>query len=355
MAKNKHSKKRKKRGGLIALTVVLALLAVLLGGVFFVFQNYYGLSNYVSDSAARATAAAAEVSSDVLAEADATGLTESEATGLQGLFQDLKNFTVNTTGDNYNLLLIGIDRRDKSWNGNSDSMILVSINKSSKTIHMMSFMRDLYAYIEGHGVRKLNAACAYGGPTLLVDTIESNYKVDIDNYACVDFMDLANIIDILGGVDLEVSAEEASLANGYIDDMAASNGIDSTGHHFGYDTGTYHADGLMAVAYSRIRYVGNSDYERTERQRKVLTGLMSSVKSKSVTELNDLIRDVLPYVTHNIDTGTMLSLTTQAPTYLTYSLEQSRVPFDGMYTTQGEILVPTEPDTINQIQEILNR
>ena len=184
-----------------------------------------------------------------------------------------------------------IRRRDTSWNGNSDSMIVASINKKTRRIHLISLMRDLYADIESYGARKLNAACAIGGPTLLVSTIESNYRIKIDHYACVDFVSMARIIDLLGGVTIEVSEEEATTANGLIQDMCNTQGIDSAGHLYENGAGSYNADGLMAVGYSRIRFVGNSDYERTERQRFVLSQIMSRVKSMNAQELNAFIEE----------------------------------------------------------------
>ena len=96
--------------------------------------------------------------------------------------------------DTYNLLLLGVDRRDESWNGNSDVVLLVTVNKEKKTVYLTSFLRDLYADIPGVGVRKLNAACANGGPELTIQTLEENYHVEIDNYAMVDFNAMIDVV-----------------------------------------------------------------------------------------------------------------------------------------------------------------
>ena len=164
---------------------------------------------------------------------------------------------------------------------------------------------------------------------------------------------MANIIDAVGGVEITVSDAEAEMANGLITDMCGLAGVDP-GPHLYSGAGTWNADGWMAVGYARIRHIGNADYQRTERQRTVLTGMMSKIRSMSTTELNSFVREVLPYVTHNITSSTMLQLVASVPSYLSYDVEQSRVPFDNLYTSQGEILVPTQPDTIDKIQEILN-
>ncbi len=348
MAKTNTSGKKKKNGGLIAACIILALFVIVLIGGFLVFRSYYSLANYVSDDKAGAEA---NISSDAI---ESTKLSDEDAAAVADVKGSTDGVEVDNNKNLYNLLLIGVDRRDDSWNGNSDSMILLSLNKSTHKIHMISFMRDLYAEIGSYGVRKLNAACAIGGPTLLAATIQENYKVRIDNYACVDFVSMANIIDLLGGVTIDVSAEEAETANGLILDMCNLRGMDPAGHQFDYGAGTYEADGLMAVGYSRIRFVGNADYERTERQRVVMQQIMGKIRAMNSSEMNSFIKQALPYVTHNIDTISMLSLIAQMPSYLDYDLEQSRVPYDGLYSSQGEILVPTEPDTILRLQEELN-
>ena len=108
----------------------------------------------------------------------------------------------------YSVLLIGSDRRDDSWNGNSDTMILMTINQNVKKIFLVSFMRDMYADIPGVGVRKLNNAFAVGGASLLERTLETNYHVLADNYAVVDFENMEDIINLDGGVDIAVRPEE---------------------------------------------------------------------------------------------------------------------------------------------------
>ena len=334
---NRHeqlrTKKKKKNKGLIALLVILVILAVGVAAFAVIFSRYYSLMQYVSDSqVAKEIAALGEVS------VDDTGLSDEELEALRSSQGD-SGVTLPENKDMYNLLLIGVDRREKSWAGNSDAMILLSINKKDKKIHMISFMRDLYADIPGHGVHKLNASCAYGGCPLVVTTIEQNYGVNIDNYVSVDFDGLINIVDAIGGVQLEVSDAEAEWANGYILDMANTKGEDPSPHYFS-GGGTYLCDGYQATAYSRIRHIGNSDYERTERQRVVISAIADKVKGMGISELNDFAMKILPEVSHNIDTGTMLSLLSQVPTIARYEVDQDRVPYDGLYSTQGEILVP---------------
>ena len=342
--------------GLIVLIVLLVLLLAAAAVVGVLFWRYYSLSNYMSDKQIKEQIAQLAAQIDPAALTESTGLTDSEIEEIQGIIHTDASADTDISSqlpknaNLYNLLLVGVDRRDTSWNGNSDSMILLTLNKKSKTVRLTSFMRDLYAEIPGVGVRKLNNAYAVGGGPLLVETIEKNYQVNIDNYAAVDFVGMAKIIDILGGVTLTVSDEEAQLADGYVRDMCDIQGISYEGHQFG-SGGTCEADGLMAVGYSRIRYVGNSDYERTERQRTVMTQLMDRVRGMNASGINSLALQILPLVTHNIDSGTMISLLMQVPSYAGYSMTESRIPYDGLYTVRGEILVPDMTETIARLQE----
>ena len=190
----RHSsgKKKKKFGWVNVLTILLVVVLVVLVGVYAVINHYYSKSNYVSDDKIT-------INKSTEVETESTGLTDEETDALQSeILNETQDIELPNNNNVYNILLIGVDRRDKTWYGNSDSMILLSVNKDTKQIHMTSFMRDLYANIPDVGVKKLNAACAYGGGPLVVRTIEDNYKLPIDNYASVDFDSMIDIIDAVG-------------------------------------------------------------------------------------------------------------------------------------------------------------
>ena len=334
-------KKNKRRKLVNILTIIMIIIVLILLGIYAVINHYYGKSNYVDDS---------EIGINSSVETESTGITDEEAEQLQTeIIEQTGDITLPNDENVYNLLLIGVDRRDKPWYGNSDSMILMSINKDTKKVHMTSFMRDLYANIPGVGVKKLNAACAYGGGPLVVKTIQDNYKIPIDNYASVDFDAMIDIVDLVGGVEIDISSEEMRVANGYINEMCGLAGVDASSHQL-TQSGPQLMDGYQAVAYARIRYVGNADYQRTERQREVLEKIMKKCSGLGVTELNDLANAVLPEVTHNIDQSTLLSLIGQLPTILSYEVVQSRVPYDGMFSSKGEMLVPDFTATIQKLQ-----
>ena len=256
--------------------------------------------------------------------------------------------------DTYNILLLGVDRRDESWEGNSDVILLVTVNKEKKTVYLTSFLRDLYADIPGVGVRKLNAACANGGPELTVQTLEENYQVEIDNYAMVDFNAMIDVVDALGGVDLEIDEDERVTANDYITCMCEDNGDDPEDYYI-EKAGLVHLNGYQAVGYARNRYTGKgSDFGRTQRQRNVLTAIAEKAQDGDYVSLSDTMEDVMPYITHDITEMQMIGLMMQLGSWLDYDIQQQHIPYDGEYTSQDEILVPTDMNaTVEKLTSIL--
>lgn len=246
----------------------------------------------------------------------------------------------------FNLLMIGSDHRDDSWNGNSDVMILATIDKENKKIIMTSFMRDLYADIPGHGVHKLNYAFAVGGGDKLEETLENNYQIEIDNYAIVDFETMAAIIDAIGGVEMEISDEECEVLNGYLNSMNAQDDYLTGG-------GIYQLNGNQAVAYMRIRYVGNNDYQRTQRQRDVLKAIFSSVSDLGIGELGTITKEVLLNVEHNIGVSDIWELMGMLPDMSSYELSENRIPYDDLYHSEDGMLVPDFAATIERLHETL--
>lgn len=256
--------------------------------------------------------------------------------------------------DTYNILLLGVDRRDESWNGNSDVVLLVTVNKEKKTVYLTSFLRDLYADIPGVGVRKLNAACANGGPELTIQTLEENYHVEIDNYAMVDFNAMIDVVDALGGVDLEIDEDERVTANDYITCMCEDNGVDPKPYYI-KKAGKVHLNGYQAVGYARNRYTGKgSDFGRTQRQRNVLMAIAEKAQNGDFVSLSDTIEDVMPYITHDIPEFEMIGLIMQVGTWMNYDIQQQHIPYDGEYTSQDEILVPDDMNaTVEKLTSIL--
>ena len=248
--------------------------------------------------------------------------------------------------DIYNILLVGTDRRDDSWNGNSDVIIVATINETAQKLCLTSFMRDLYADIPEYGVHKINYAYAAGGVDALKATLQSNYQVEVDNYAVVDFSEMAEIINLAGGVEITVNDAEADVLNGYLVSMNATESSLPCG-------GTYLLNGNQAVAYMRIRYVGNNDYERTQRQRNVLRAIFESASDMDVEDIALFVGKMLTFADNDFDLLDLMKLTAGLPDYLDYPLEEARVPFDGMYYSENEMLVPDFESTRQKLYEIM--
>ena len=230
------------------------------------------------------------------------------------------------------VLVIGTDTRDPNEErGRSDSMILVSMNSRTDQIYMTSFMRDAYVDIPGYGSDKLNAAYSYGGPELLMDTLEENFDVHIDDYVMITFAACAAMIDAVGGVELEISDREAEAVNEIL--ISEVNEImgDDREDDLLDGGGKLTLDGKQALSYSRIRYVGNADFERTERQRTVMSQVISKVKGNPF-RLLPVCMGALPKMTTNMSVPGLYGYALTTPFKLaTYDMQQQRVPADGTF------------------------
>ena len=259
-----------------------------------------------------------------------------------------------STKNTYNILLLGVDRRDESWNGNSDVVMLVTVNMDKQKIYMTSFLRDLYVNIPDIGVRKLNAACANGGPELAVQTLEENYQVQIDNYAMVDFNAMIDVIDALGGIELEIDEDERVTANDYITCMCQDNEVDPEPYYI-KEAGLVHLSGYQAVGYARNRYTGKgSDFGRTQRQRNVMTAILKKVQSGSYDSLTDVVKSIMPYITHDITEMEMIGILLKLNTWIGYDTVEQHIPYNDEYYTDNEILIPNDmSDTITKLNGLL--
>lgn len=223
----------------------------------------------------------------------------------------------------YNVLLVGADYGDKkdgvyqNYLTRSDSMILLSINTIDNVINMVSLSRAVYVAIPGHGNKRLNAAHAYGGAKLLVETIENNYKIRIDKYVTVNFDGFQSIVNALGGVSINMTAQEARIILGKS------------------QAGTYHLDGDEAMAYSRLRYI-DSDRKRTGRQRAVLNAMAVELRKASPSQLLELLDVFLPLVTTNFTKAELLAQMTNVPKYLSMRVNEDIIPHNAVSLTMRD-------------------
>lgn len=253
-----------------------------------------------------------------------------------------------------NVLLIGTDSRDLSQErGRSDSMILASINKKTRELTLTSFLRDSYVYIDDeYGYGKLNAAYSYGGAGLLMDTIESNYGVRIDDYILISFAACANVIDAVGGVKLDLTDEEADAVN----EILISEVNELMGDDRNDDLldcgGEQKLDGKQALSYSRIRYVGNADFERASRQRTVMTQVLKKAAVNPVAMARIFVT-ALPELSTNLSVGKSYGYTLRAPFLLIgYQLKTQQIPADDTFygdVIDGESVLIPDCDANRQV------
>lgn len=220
-----------------------------------------------------------------------------------------------------NILLIGGDDPQGGKSFRSDTMMLMTIDTNHKKIKLSSFLRDSYVKIPGRTKAKLNASCAYGGLQLVKDTIEYNFHIKIDNYVLVDFNAFEKIIDVLDGVNVPVTAKEASYMNRNYSTFVS--GVKSFHVKSGKNV---HLNGKEALLFSRIRKL-DSDFMRTKRQRMVMSNIKSKMSTVSKTKILSLMKEIAPYIETDISKNqlTMLSVTA-ATTYLKYEIVQRGVP-----------------------------
>lgn len=233
--------------------------------------------------------------------------------------------------DVFHVLLIGSDTRKTGEAGRSDAMIIVSINKKNRTITATSILRDIYLQIGKNSYNRINAAYAYGGAEHLLETIKYNFKIEIDRYITVDFFTFVEVIDALGGLELEVTGEEVPFINRYVKNInrlmkqpEEDNVISKAG--------TYLLNGKQVLSFARIRYIGNGDFDRTARQRRVLEQVFIKLKDMGVLEINELFDIILPQVTTNLTEGEIFSLILTLPTIRNYSIQQWSIPVEGTYS-----------------------
>ena len=216
-----------------------------------------------------------------------------------------------------NIALFGVDSADAST-GRSDSIIIATIDTTHKKLKLTSVMRDSYVNISGIGNDKINHAYAFGGPQLAIKTLNENFNLNIEDFVAVNFESLPKIIDMLGGVTVDITSEEVSHIPG----------IPSAG--------TYNLNGAQALSYSRIRYATGGDYVRTERQRTILTKIFEKVLTINPMKYPILLNEVLPMVQTSLDYSKILELGTEVLKMGVTTLEQERFPLDGY--CQGEMI-----------------
>lgn len=326
-ASNTHNrpanKKKKTKGRVVTLRIVSGILAVLflvLGvgvGLFGMWFN--GLTNYSDGGNNNNTP------KPVATDTSGNTLPEIEGIELEANSGELLN-------DPYvlNIMLFGTDRYGDA--GLSDTMILLSIDNRHQKIKMTSFLRDTYVSIPGYYPHKLNLSYALGQAPLAIQTIEQNYGVQVDRYATVNFSTFKEIVDIMGGVEVELTGAEIDYINAQIWENGQSEYLDAT-------PGMVNLNGQQALWYARNRggtYGGQTfsgdDWDRTDRQRKFMNAVIDQMKDASLTEIVAIVNEVGPNVTTDLKKTEITMLLKNALTFLNYEVEQCHMPSDGTWS-----------------------
>lgn len=256
------------------------------------------------------------------------------------------------------LLLIGLDARPGEQTGRSDTMIIVTLDPDENTIKLTSIMRDLYVEIPGHKNNRINAAYVFGGPELLMETIEVNFGIHIDSYIAVDFSMLGALIDSIGGLTLNVENEYyMRRINAVIKEDNKVLGIDVNDQLL-TEPGEQLMTGKQAQAYARYRYgTSDGDFGRTARQREVITKIFEKLGDMTVIELMSLVVDNSKNIYTNISVSDLASFAPVLVSMRDAQIEELRLPIDGGYTSKTisgmSVLVPDREANMQALMDFL--
>lgn len=316
----KNTKKNKgKRGLLIGICIFLSVVLVIgLAGIIYA-ESLFGLLGNVGN---QGELSQEEIDAFLQGEKDDQSGDDVDPDSLQ--WDDAPTIDGK---DVINILLIGQDRRENENRARSDAMILCTLNKSKKTLTMTSFMRDMYVKIPGYRANRINASYFLGGAKLLDETLTTNFGVQIDGNIEVDFFGCMECIDVIGGVAVELTEAEANYLN------RKGNWEVTNEAPWNLKAGVNNLTGSQAVAYSRIRYIGNGDFERTERQRKVLTAIFNKCKDLSIPEMHKLLSKLLPNLATDMTNAELIGHATTVLTMASdLTIVNQRIPADGTYS-----------------------
>lgn len=258
---------------------------------------------------------------------------------------DLDDATKDLLNGYTNIALFGLDNRSNGnyGGGNSDSIMIASINNNTKEVKLVSVYRDTYLNVYDDSFKKCNSAYAKGGVEGAVAMLNQNLDLNIKDYVAVDFNAMIEVIDLLGGLDLEITEEEAGYMQVYIDEMQGVTGKSSS-----YVTGggICNLDGIQATAYCRVRYTAGDDFKRAERQRIVLNAMFDKAKKADLATLNKIVDAVFDDIDTSLTSKEIIGLAAFVTQYDLSST--SGFPFSQCTMTlgkKGSVVVPTTLET----------
>lgn len=261
------------------------------------------------------------------------------------------NKQAEEAGEGYtNVALFGIDSRsgELEIGTRSDCIIVASLNNKTKEIRMISVYRDTILDIKDGQLQKCNAAYSFGGPTQAINMLNKNLDLDIQDYATVDFAAIANAIDLLGGIEIDLKPEEIAPLNKFVKETARVAGKKA---HTVSEAGLQQLDGVQATTYARIRSTAGGDFTRTERQRLVIEKIAEKAQQSDLATINKIIDELFPTIKTSFTATEILSY---AKDFLKYKIgDSSGFPFDKTTATVsglGSIVIPV--DLESNVQEL---
>ena len=312
----KSGRKNRARVILIVLCIILASIFVMMAGVAIYVTYLYNRMEYVGQDT---TLSPEEASSVALQDAETIDPNSSETLPDENDIAVKDEYIYHEgQGDHIvNIMLVGQDAREGENVQRSDTMILVTFNLKTRTIHLTSLMRDQYVNIPGYGSTKLNHAYQYGGMKLMNETLYNHFGIEVDGNFEVDFTGFEKIIDLLGGVEIELTKKEVA----YLKEKGFKN----------VQVGKNLLEGESALWYARLRSI-DTDYQRAERQRNVMMSLFEAYKELSYPQMLSLLHEILPLLRTNL---TMSEITNYAlqlyPMLAGAEVETLRIPVDGTF------------------------
>ncbi len=340
MASKQAKKKSKKSASTttaIVMITIVAIIAVTVGAFYMIIDHYLNLIEYVdpNDTAGNILPGGDEFDTEnELGDIEGNGsATEPPVVNHEDIvWPGAADITDLEDDKLINILLVGQDRRSGDAERRlSDTMMLVSVNPDTNKASVISFLRDTYVQIPGgYKDNRLNTPYKNGGFKLLKETIKLNFGVTIDGCFECDFYDFKDIIDILGGVEIDVTEKEAEHIRSYI--------------HVDIEAGLHNLTGEQALAYARVRRI-DSDFKRTERQRTIMTTLFKKFKDASVGELKNIADEILPKLATDMTKSQVLGLLAEMlPKVSSMEVKTFSIPSSGTYTSAKirgmDVLVP---------------
>ena len=253
-----------------------------------------------------------------------------------------------------NVALFGVDSRDNELDGDtrSDTIMIASLNRETMEVKIVSVYRDTLMEQKDGTLNKANSAYSFGGPEDALAMLNKNLDLDIEHYVTVNFNALIDVIDAVGGIEIDVQEEEISYICGYATEIMKVTGKESPGVT---EPGLQTLNGVQATAYARIRYTAGDDFKRAERQRDVLTKIIEKLQGASLAQINKIIDEVFPEVSTNF---TLTEILEYAKDAFDYQLgETTGFPFDKSTDTLanvGSVVIPvTLSSNVEQLHKFL--